>query len=149
MKKIFTLLIVMLLWDSGYAQQDSTLWKPEMSIGLRSYFMSTSYAEDFKNEHAWGQMAKLSLISKLPYHFRIKAEYLGFLKILSSDFGTLDSQVPNLNRYEVGLFDVNHLDRTVFGKIGNLHLDYAYANFKAKLGRMEVNTPLSMHKMGV
>ena len=141
MKKIFTLLIGMILWDSGHAQQDSTIWKPEMSIGLRSYFMSTSYADDFKNEHAWGQMAKLSLMSKLPYHFRIKAEYLGFLKILSSDFGTLDSQVPNLNRYEVGLFDVNHLDRTVFGKIGNLHLDYAYANFKAKLGRMEVNTP--------
>lgn len=141
MKKIFTLLIGMLLWDSGYAQQDSTLWKPEMSIGLRSYFMSTSYADDFKNDHAWGQMTRLSLMSKLPYHFRIKAEYLGFLKILSSDFGTLDSQVPKLNRYEVGLFDVNHLDRTVFGKIGNLHLDYAYGNFKAKLGRMEVNTP--------
>ena len=54
----------MLLWDSGYAQQDSTLWKPEMSIGLRSYFMSTSYADDFKNDHAWGQMIRLSLMSK-------------------------------------------------------------------------------------
>ncbi|GEO21849.1 hypothetical protein [Cyclobacterium qasimii] len=140
MKKLFTLLIAIFLWIPVYGQQDTTIWKPELSVGLRSYFMRTSYWEDYKNDYALGQMAKIALTTKLPYHFQIKAEYLGFLKVFGSDFNALDERVPNLNRYEVGLFDVNHLDRTIFGKIGNLHLDYLKDNFQASLGRMEINT---------
>lgn len=141
MKKIFTLLIGLFFWVSVYGQQDTTIWKPALSVGLRSYFMNTSYWEDYKNDYAWGQMARLAVTTKLPYHFQVTVEYLGFLKVLSSDLSALDARVPNLNRYEVGLFDVNHLDRTIFGKIGNLHLDYLKTNFQASLGRMEINTP--------
>tara|TARA_R110002096_G_scaffold162336_1_gene329455 strand:- start:57 stop:1418 length:1362 start_codon:yes stop_codon:yes gene_type:complete len=141
MKKILTLLIGLFFWVSVYAQQDSTLWKPTLNVGLRSYFMRTSYWEDYKNDYAWGQMARIAFTSKLPHHFQVQAEYLGFLNILSSDLSVFDSRVSNLNRYEVGLFDVNHLDKTVFGKIGNLHLDYLRDNFQASLGRMEINSP--------
>ena len=141
MKKIIFLLIGLFFWLQGYGQQDSTLWKPELSASLRSYFMATSYFEDYKGDHAWGQMARVAVQTKLPHHFQIKAEYLGFFRALSSELTALDPRVSNLNRYEVGLFDVNNLDKRLFGKIGNLHLDYLQTNFQARLGRMEINTP--------
>lgn len=141
MRKLFFLLTLGLGWAPGFAQQDSTRWKPELGLSLRSYFMSTSYWEDFKDDYAWGQMARISLQSRLPMGFRVKADYLGFIRLASSDLTQLDPRVPNLNRYEVGLFDVNHLDRAIFGKIGNLHLDYRRPRFQARLGRMEINTP--------
>lgn len=141
MKKICFSLVALLWWLPGFGQEDSTRWKPELGVSLRSYFMSTSYWEDFKDDYAWGQMARVSLGSRLPLGFRLKADYLGFFRLASSDLTQLDPRVPNLNRYEVGLFDVNHLDRAVFGKIGNLYLDYRHARFQARLGRMEINTP--------
>ncbi|MDN3687373.1 hypothetical protein [Cyclobacterium jeungdonense] len=141
MKKVIFTLIGSFMWLSGFGQQDSTLWKPELSLGLRSYFMSTSYWEDYKEDYAWGQMARLSARTLLPHRFQVTAEYMGVLRVLSSDLQALDPRVPNLNRYEAGLFDVNNLDKRVFGKIGNLHLDYLHTDFQAKLGRMEINTP--------
>nr|MBI1229105.1 hypothetical protein [Cytophagales bacterium] len=141
MQKIFLLMLGVFFWLPGYGQQDSTLWTPELSASFRSYFMSTSYWEDYKGDHALGQMASVAVSTRLLHGFGIKAEYLGFLRVLSSDLTALDPRVPNLNRYEVGLFDVNNLDKRAFGKIGNLHLDYVQPKFQARLGRMEINTP--------
>ena len=141
MKKAIFLLVGIFFWLSGYGQQDSVLWKPTLNASLRSYFMSTSYWEDYKDDHAWGQMASVSIQSRLPHRFKVKAEYLGFLRLASSDLTAVDPRVPSLNRYELGLFDLNHVERKVFGKIGNLHLDYLHSNFQARLGRMEINTP--------
>ncbi|WP_439484005.1 hypothetical protein [Cyclobacterium plantarum] len=141
MKKFQIIIYLSFLWLPLNAQQDSTVWKTAIELGLRSYFMSTSYTGDFKNDHAWGQMAKVETSTSLPFGFKVNGEYLGFLRILSSDLRTLDPRVPNLNRYEVGLFDVNHLDRRLFGKIGKLNLAFEKGKFQAILGRMEINTP--------
>ncbi|MFO7826829.1 MAG: hypothetical protein R6V72_23045 [Cyclobacterium sp.] len=144
-------LIIIYLFISSLplsAQQDSTDWKTDVELGLRSYFMSTSYSGDYKNDHAWGQMARVALSTRLPHGLVINGEYLGFLRVLSSDLTALDPRVPNLNRYEVGLFDVNHLDRRLFGKIGNLNLAFEKEKFQAKFGRMEINSPFINHQDG-
>ncbi|SHN34872.1 outer membrane porin, OprD family [Cyclobacterium lianum] len=142
MRTLQLIIYLSFLWFPLNARQDSTLWKTNVELGLRSYLMGTSYpGGDFKNDHAWGQMARVSLSSNLPHGFKVNAEYLGFLRLLSSDLTALDRRVPNLNRYEVGLFDVNHLDRRIFGKTGNLNLAFEMEKFQAKLGRMEINTP--------
>ena len=93
-------------------------------------------------------MARIIIGTQLPHGFRVQGEYLAFLRLFSSDLTELDKRVPGLNPYEVGLFDVNHLARDLFGKIGNLHLAYQNKIFQAKLGRMEINTPFINHQDG-
>jgi hypothetical protein len=111
------------------------------TIGLRSYWMSTSYWEDFKNDFALGQSAFLQLKTKAYKGFSVVGRYSVFGNIWSSDLLGRDPVTQNFNRYEVGLFDVNDPSDRFFGKVEELQLRYSSSKFNAILGRMDINTP--------
>jgi hypothetical protein len=146
MKALFLSGFLVLVSMSGQAQeQDSSHAKtPSLiqgTVGLRSFWMSTSYWEDFKNDYALGQSAFLQLKTKEYKGFSIVGRYTVFGNLLSSDLTGRDPVTGNFNRYEVGLFDVNDPNDKFFGKLEELQLKYNSKKLSASLGRMTINTP--------
>ena len=111
------------------------------SVGLRTYWMSTNYWEDFKNDFALGQSAYFQMRTKEVKGFSLVGRYTVFGNLWSSDLLERDPVTQNFNRYEVGLFDVLNPDDKIFGKIEELQLRYRSEKFYAILGRMDINTP--------
>jgi len=111
------------------------------TVGLRTFWMSTNYWEDFKNDFALGQSAYLQLRTKEFKGFSVVGRYTVFGNVWSSDLLERDPITQNFNRYEVGLFDVVNPGDKFFGKIEELQLRYRSEKFSAVLGRMDINTP--------
>lgn len=111
------------------------------TIGLRSYWMSTSYWEDFKGDFALGQSAYIQLKTKDFKGFSIIGRYTVFGNLWSSDLSARDPITQNSNRYEVGLFDVNNTADRFFGKVEELQIRFSSPKFNALAGRMDINTP--------
>jgi hypothetical protein len=110
-------------------------------IGLRSFWMSTSYWEDFKGDFALGQSAYIQMKTASYKGFSFEGRYTVFGNIWSSDLLARDPVTQNFNRYEVGLFDVLDPADRFFGKIEALQIRYNSEKFQAVLGRMDINTP--------
>jgi hypothetical protein len=110
-------------------------------VGLRSFWMSSSYWEDFKGDFALGQSAYLQLQTKSYKGFSAMGRYTVFGNVWSSDLLARDPITQNFNRYEVGLFDVLDPGDRFFGKLEALQLRYNSEKFQATLGRMDINTP--------
>ncbi len=58
-------------------------------MSTRSYFMTTQYYNDFKPDHAWGQMLSVQVKQQLGNKLSVAASYAGFVRILSSDLAGL------------------------------------------------------------
>ena len=125
-------------------ESDSLRSKPtnpsQATLGLRSYWMSTNYLEDFKGDFALGQSAFLQLKSKEYKGFSVKGRYSVFGNAWSSDLLARDPVTQNFNRYEVGLFDVNNPSDRFFGKVEELQISYSAPKFNAVVGRMDINS---------
>lgn len=113
----------------------------EGTVGLRTFWMSTSYFEDFKGDYALGQAAFLRLKTKDFKGFSLAARYTLFANVWSSNLLDRDPITGNFNRYEVGLFDVTNPADRLFGKLEELQLRYQSEKISAVLGRMDINTP--------
>lgn len=144
-KNLLVILLLVSFVPTGKAQGDSLkyerLKQPQIELGLRSYFMSTGYWQDFKGDHAWGQSAFLRVKSQSFYGFSLTGSYAVFGKILSSDLSAKEPRTGAKNRYEIGLFDVLDDGNDFFGKIEELHLTYQSKKFSTSFGRMGINTP--------
>ncbi|EKB51129.1 hypothetical protein [Cecembia lonarensis] len=141
---VFTLFF--LLQHNNFAQETEPVnnkAKPPISgeIGLRSFWMSTSYWEDFKGDFALGQSAYLQLKTQSYKGFSAIGRYTVFGNAWSSDLLARDPITQNFNRYEVGLFDVLNPDDRFFGKLEEFQLRYQSEKFEAAIGRMDINTP--------
>ncbi|GHB35405.1 hypothetical protein [Mongoliitalea lutea] len=144
MKKLSLLLFFnFLLLTQLPAQEESS--RPaspiQGTLGLRNYWMSTSYWEDFKGDFALGQSAFIRLNTQSYKGFSLATRYTVFANLWSSDLLDRDPITGNFNRYEVGLFDVVNPEKTFFGKLEELQLRYDSKKFQAILGRMDINTP--------
>jgi len=145
--KAFTLLIFLFSFSqySLAQEQDSTKSKKpsfiQGTVGLRSFWMSTSYWEDFKDDYALGQSAFIQLRTKDYKGFSLVGRYTVFGNLASSELTGRDPVTGNFNRYEVGLFDVNDTKDKFFGKLEELQLRYNSKKFSAVAGRMTINTP--------
>ncbi|MCC5938672.1 MAG: hypothetical protein JJU34_15430 [Lunatimonas sp.] len=146
MRLLLPLFLFLFAIVGGYAQEaDSLAHKPQHAIkgtlGLRSYWMSTGYWEDFKSDFALGQSAFLRLTTRELHGFSLVGRYTVFGNLWSSDLSAPDPVTNNVNRYEVGLFDVNNPSDRLFGKIEELQLRYRSERFDVVAGRMDINTP--------
>ncbi|MCH6200343.1 hypothetical protein MMU07_12195 [Aquiflexum sp. LQ15W] len=145
--KAFILLIFLSSFSQvNFAQEQDSLKskKPALiqgTVGLRAFWMSTSYWEEFKDDHALGQSAFIQLKTKDYKGFSLLGRYTVFGNITSSDLTGRDPVTGNFNRYEVGLFDVNDPSDKFFGKLEELQLRYNSKKFSAVLGRMSINMP--------
>ena len=146
MKPFIFLIFLSSFSQVSYAQEQDSLRskKPSLiqgTVGLRSFWMSTSYWEEFKDDHALGQSAFIQLKTKEYKGFSLVGRYSVFGNVTSSELTERDPKTGNFNRYEVGLFDVNDPNDKFFGKLEELQLRYDSKKFSAIAGRMTVNTP--------
>lgn len=145
--KILILFFISTLFPlSGFAQETDTLRSKtknpvQGTLGFRSYWMSTSYWEDFKGDFALGQSAFLRLNTNEYKGFSLQGRYAVFGNVWSSDLTAKEPTTGNFNRYEVGLFDVNNPSDRLFGKVEELQIRYHSAKFDVVAGRMNINTP--------
>lgn len=112
--------------------------KPDASF--RSFWMSTSYPTDFKNDYALG--ASLNLGAKINFRndFEFHIGYRAFANVMSSDISNSDPFSGQPNRYETGLFDLLNPDDRVFGKLETFSIEYKKSKYGAKIGRMGIDT---------
>ncbi|GBL35878.1 hypothetical protein EMGBS15_14730, partial [Filimonas sp.] len=97
--------------------------KGKLALTARSVFMSTTNSGDLKDDYGLGLTAGLSFETKSFRGFQFGISDYAILKIASSKLEEPDTITKNMNRYEVGLFDVNDaknrfnmnkLEKTVF-----------------------------------
>jgi hypothetical protein len=109
-------------------------------VGLRTFFMSTNYKADYKEDFALGQSAYLSLKTTQYKGLSVKSRYTLFANVWSSNLTERDPLTGNFNRYEVGLFDVINPDSKLFGKLEELNVNYSTNQLEISAGRMGINT---------
>lgn len=112
--------------------------KPD--VQYRSFWMSTRYPSDFKNDYALG--VTLNLGAQISYRNELKFHigYRSFANLISSDISIFDPFSNQPNRYELGLFDLLNPTDRVFGKLETFSIEYTQSKWGAKLGRMGINT---------
>lgn len=113
----------------------------QATVGLRTFWMSTNYWEDFKNDYALGQGAYVQLATKRFNGFSAKARFGAYGRILSSDLLAPDPRTGAGNRYEVGLFDIANPESRAYGKLEELQISYQSKKISATVGKMSVITP--------
>ena len=107
-------------------------------IHFRTFWMSTTYPEDFKDDYALG--ASLNLGGKITYreNFQIHIGYRTFANLWSSDISVPDPLTGQTNRYETGLFDLLDFKDKFFGKLETFFFEYSTSKWGAKAGRMGI-----------
>ncbi len=109
-------------------------------IGLRSYWMSTYFKNDFKEDYALGQTAYLKLTSPNYKGLTLSGRYSGFANVFASEITSKDPITGGQNRYELSLFDVLNPNKKYFGKIEELYLNYKNKSWDITAGKMSINT---------
>jgi hypothetical protein len=107
---------------------------------FRTFWMSTSYPSDFKNDFALG--SSLNLGGEMSYKDRLKIQlgYRFFGNLWSSDLSEVDPLSGQSNRYEIGLFDLLNPEDRFFGKIETLSVSYSQSKWGITAGRMGVDS---------
>ena len=146
MRAIIILIFLTSTYQSSLAQDQEQKCRKSSSlvqgvVGLRSFWMSTSYWEDFKDDYALGQSAFLQLKTREFHGFSLVGRYAVIGNSWSSDLTGRDPVSGNFNRYEVGLFDVTNTSNKFFGRLEEFQLLYQTTKFTATVGKMLVNTP--------
>ncbi len=120
-----------------FSQEKESKIELNPDLHFRSYWMSTSYREDYKNDFALGSSLKLGAKAKLE-GFELLIGYRLFANLWSSDLSAPDPKSGQFNRYELGLFDLLNPNDRFFGKIENLSLSYQNSKWGTRIGRMGV-----------
>jgi hypothetical protein len=137
MSRIYTLLFAFLPFFS-FAQEDKNIVvSPDLHV--RTFWMSTSYQDDFKNDFALGTSVNLGGKAKFE-NFEFHVGYRVFANLWSSDLTVSDPLSGQANRYEVGLFDLLNPSDRLFGKLETLSISYQKSNRGVTLGRMGINS---------
>lgn len=139
--------LIGLIWNlTAFGQvnlEDSELKKKiNWTLGTRSFFMTTSYYDDFKSDFSWAQSAFVKLQTPDYRGFSFSGRYAVFGKISSSDLAGRDPISGGRNRYEVGLLDVTDLDNNYFGRLEEFQFKFKTELLSFAAGRMPINTAL-------
>ncbi len=130
----------LILPQLSFSQESEKVLIFTPDIHFRTFWMSTTYPEEFKDGYALG--ASLNMGGKITYHenFKFHIGYRTFANIWSSDISVPDSITGQSNRYETGLFDLLDPENRFFGKLETFSFEYSNSKWGAKLGRMGINS---------
>lgn len=116
---------------------------------FRTFLMATDNARQLSDYNAWAAGGNLHF-SSAPWHGFNFGLGGGFnFNLASSDLGAKDSITGAINRYEIGLFDVedpknrNNLDR-----MEELWVRYQWKNSRVTLGKQSLQTPFVNYQDG-
>ena len=122
------------------AQEKSKRFDVQPAVHWRTFWMSTTYPEDFKSDYSLGTSLSLGAKMTLGPNWSAQVSYRGFWNVFSSDIWTYDPLANRRNRYETGLYDLVHPGKDAFGSWENLNVQYNAAKWSVALGRLEANS---------
>ena len=110
---------------------------------FRTFFMATDNTRALSDYYAWAGGGALHF-STAPWHgFNFGVGGVFNFNLASSDLGAKDSLTGALNRYEIGLFDVEDpYNRYDLDRIEELWLRYQWKNSRITVGQQSLQTPL-------
>lgn len=138
--KFIIALMASVISFSSFSQEKDPKITLTPKVHFRTFWMSTTYPSDFKNDFALG--TSLNLGTELQFQERIKIHfgYRFFGNVWSSDLTEVDALSGQSNRYEAGLFDLLDPSDRFFGKLENLSISYSRTDWGVKLGRMGIDS---------
>jgi hypothetical protein len=116
---------------------------------FRTYFMATDNTRNLSDYHALAAGGGLHF-STAPFHgFSFGIGGLFNYNLASSDLSAKDSVTGSVNRYEIGLFDVeNPKNRDDLDRIEELWLRYQWKKSRITVGQQSLQTPLVNYQDG-
>lgn len=116
---------------------------------FRTYFMATDNARDLSDYHALAAGGGLHF-STAPWHgFSFGVGGLFNYNLASSDLAARDSLTGAVNRYEIGLFDVEDPEnRNDLDRIEELWLRYQWKKSNITVGQQSIQTPFVNYQDG-
>jgi hypothetical protein len=138
--RFFWVSLFLIFPSLGFSQESEKAIKISPDVHFRSFWMSTNYAEDFRDDYALGASLYLGAKVDMGKQLKFQLGYRSFANLWSSDISAPDPFSGQMNRYETGLFDLMNPQDRFFGKLETLSIEYQKSNWGAKLGRMGINT---------
>lgn len=123
------------------SQKENKL-KVDWEARSRSFFMSTLYDNNLKDDYAFATGVGLGGITRPFYGFQIGLSGFFTYNVFSSDLNKLDSITLLPNRYELGLFDITQPDKKKdLARLEELFLKYNLSKSSITVGKILLNTP--------
>lgn len=164
MKKLFTLLTIILLKLPGYSQhqeinEQPALWKQKenetdstsillafrrgtFSGHFRYYFMATDNKEGLTDYYANAAGGGIKFESGRFKNFQVGVSGFFVYNIGSSDLSVPDAKTKQMNRYETGLFDIEDpANKKDIDRLEELYIKYYFKSNLITLGKQLINTP--------
>lgn len=117
---------------------NKTLFRGE----LRSFYMQTVNEGSLKDDYALATGAGLGVITKSVYGFQFGLSGFFIANAWSSQLDIPDTQTKQPNRYEIGLFDIEHPSQKLnLNRLEDLFLRYTHSKSNITVGRIKLNTP--------
>lgn len=108
----------------------------------RSFFMSTFNEGELKDDYALASGAGIGLLTHPIYGFQLGVSGFFIYNLHSSDLYVPDSATGQMNRYELGLFDIeNPKNKHDLDRLEDLYLKYNFSKSAITVGKMQINTP--------
>lgn len=110
----------------------------------RSYFMATNNVGGLSDFYAWGVGAGIGYETpRILKHFQVGLSGFFMFNLMSSDLAKPDAKTGQINRYEVGLFDIRRPnDHEDLDRLEELYLRYHFGKkSKITVGRQVPRTP--------
>lgn len=167
-KNILTLLLLLVTFGSVFSQNgetnekpSATMWKGKQEKAIdstsllhafktgnthghfRYFFSSTTNEGKLSDYYANAAGGGIRFETNNFHNFQFAVSGFYFFNIGSSDLSKPDPTTGQMNRYEIGLFDIedpkNNKD---MDRLEELHLKYNFKNAHLIFGRQLINTPL-------
>lgn len=116
---------------------------------FRTFLMATDNARNLSDYHAWAAGGTLHF-SSAPWHgFSFGLGGVFNYNLASSNLAAKDSVTGAVNRYEIGLFDVeNPENRNDLDRIEELYLRYQWKKSRITVGQQSLQTPFVNYQDG-
>jgi len=164
MKKIFILIISLVISLSGFTQHQEInekpgLWKEKeneadstsilsafrkgtFSGHFRYYFMATDNKEGLTDYYANAVGGGIKFETGRFKNFQVGVSGFFVYNIGSSDLSIPDSKTKQMNRYETGLFDIEDpSNKKDIDRLEELYIKYHFKSNHITLGKQLINTP--------
>lgn len=116
--------------------------KGQVNGHFRYFFMSTQNKNGLSDYYAHAAGGGLRYQTAFFHGFRFAISGFYTFNIGSSDLGKPDPQTGQLNRYEIGLFDMeNPYNKKNIARLEELLLEYRFRNSSLTFGKQLINTP--------
>lgn len=115
---------------------------PKIHGSMRYFMMATENHNSTINSNANALSIGLSFETRKFHGFQFGIGQYTIFNLASSDMTLIDPKTNQTNRYEIGLFDQEHIEkRSDINRLENLYLKYQYKNIISTLGKQSINSP--------